>query len=180
MMQAIADALIRRARRTPYFHLHHADGSLYMERFWLRPYKDDRSGIAARVHHLVTADYDRALHDHPWDFVSIVLKGGYVEARPAGVEPSFCEEDGSELCNVHTRTAGSIAFRRATDRHRIVYVAPDTWTLFITGPKRQWWGFYTPKGKVHWKDFESVHNSAPIKEFPGGVLTSCGASTDIH
>ena len=52
-------------------------------------------------------------------------------------------------------------FRRPTDRHLVDYVGLGTWTLFITGPKRHWWGFYTPAGKVHWQDYESVHNNAP-------------------
>lgn len=161
-MRAIVNALIRRAQRTPYWHLHHADGSLYMERFWLRPYSEQRDRWAVRVHHLVTEDLDRELHDHPWDFYSVVLRGGYIEARPFGTEPDFGALDGGERCRLIERRAGSIAFRRATDRHRIVAVLPDTWTLFITGPKRQWWGFYTRTGKVHWQDFESVHNSTPI------------------
>ena len=161
-MNALANLLIARAKRTPYWHLHHADGSLYMERYWLRPYSDDRRGVAMRVHHIVTEDVDRELHNHPWDFLSVVLRGGYLEARPISVEPDFSEPDGSERVTLVSRKAGSVAFRRATDRHRIVAVQPDTWTLFITGPKRQWWGFYTPRGKVHWRDYVSAHNSAPV------------------
>jgi hypothetical protein len=156
----LADLIIERAKRTPYKHLYHADGSVYMERFWLRPYSDDYNGIAARVHHIVTPDYDRELHDHPWDFVSIVLRGGYTEARPIDVEPCFAGT--SELVCHGFRGAGSIARRRATDRHRITDVMSDTWTLFVTGAKRQWWGFYGPTGKIHWKDFESVHSDATV------------------
>jgi hypothetical protein len=35
-------------------------------------------------------------------------------------------------------------------------VYPDTWTLMIYGPIRQWWGFFTPRGKVYWRDYPSV------------------------
>lgn len=161
-MKLIADKLIERAKRTPYMHLWHADGSLYMERFWLRPYSEDRQGYAARVHHIATEDYDRDFHDHPWDFLSVVLRGGYLEARPYGTEPDFSGGDGGERCRYIERRAGSIAFRRATDRHRIVAVEPDTWTLFFTGPKRQWWGFYTPTGKVHWKQYETCHAAGQV------------------
>ena len=150
----LSERLIERAQRTPYFHLYHADGSLYMARYWLRP---GRGGTwAARVHHIATPDEDRHLHDHPWDFVSIVLRGGYKEIRPLGVEPGFDGDE--ERTYLVDRRPGSVAVRRSTDRHRIVSVLPDTWTLFITGPKRQWWGFYTEFGKVHWRDYESVHN----------------------
>lgn len=78
----LATGLIERALRTPYFHLYHADGSLYMARYWLRRHAAGSSAWAARVHYLATPDEDRHLHDHPWDFVSIVLRGG-VEGDPA-------------------------------------------------------------------------------------------------
>ena len=157
-MNWLVDRIIARARRTPYTHLHHADGSLYMERFWLRPYSEDRGGVAARLHHIVTEDLDRDLHDHPWDFVSVVLRGGYVEARPINAgKPDFSAPDGGERVHFVSRSAGSIAYRRATDRHRIVSVLPDTWTLFVTGAARHWWGFYTPGGKVYWRDYASCH-----------------------
>lgn len=159
---SLVDRIIERAQRTPYWHLHHSDGSLYMGRYWLRPYSADRPGIAARVHHIATPDADRHMHDHPWDFVSLVLRGGYTELRPVAVEPCFEGEE--ERSFEVTRRAGSLAFRRATDRHRIVAVLPDTWTLFVTGPKRHWWGFHTPRGKVHWQDYVSAHNTAPIAE----------------
>lgn len=160
-MKWLVDALIARAKRTPYMHLFHADGTPYMERYWLRPYSEDRQGWAVRLHHIVTEDYDRELHDHPWDFWSLVLRGGYLEARPYGTEPDFNAPGGCERVRFTERRAGSFAHRRATDRHRIVAVEKDTWTLFVTGPKRQWWGFYTPTGKQHWRHFESVHTAEP-------------------
>lgn len=153
-----ADRLIRRALRTPYFHLLHDDGSLYMERYWLFRSR----WLSARIHHLCTPDYDRHLHDHPWTFLSVVLRGGYVELRPADIEPQFYD-DGIEPAVVGARKAGSVAIRFATDRHLIQHVEPDTWTLFITLSKVQWWGFHTPRGKVHWRDYESVHNNGPIE-----------------
>lgn len=161
-MRTVVDLLIERARRTPYWHLYHGDGSLYMGRYWLKPHSDRRDRWAARVHHIATPDVDRHMHDHPWDFLSIVLRGGYTELRPLGAERCFEGEE--EASYAVTRRAGSIALRRATDRHRIISVLPDTWTLFITGPKRHWWGFHTPAGKVHWQDYVSSHNNAPISE----------------
>lgn len=190
--QALATWLIARAKRTPYFHLHHADGSLYMERYWLVPsraYEKEpdsrystlcklhkrpfgwllqRFGVSVRIHRLHTPDLDRHMHDHPWPFVSVVLRGFYVEARPRQIEPAFFGDVHTvESMQMRVRGTGSIAFRRATDRHSILSTSVgEVWTLFITFPKRQWWGFYTPSGKVHWKDYESVHNPYPITEEP--------------
>lgn len=148
------DWLICWARRKPYRkgHLFHADGSLYMERWSLF----EMRWLSARLHHITTHDYDRALHDHPWNFASIVLRGGYVENRPETVEPCF--EGDAERCSQTYRMAGSIAFRRATDRHAITSVLRNTYSLFIYGRALQWWGFYTPSGKVYFRDYASVHN----------------------
>lgn len=137
-------------------HLLHADDSLYMGRweffrtrlFW------------PRLHLIATPDLDRHLHDHPADFFSLVLHGGYVEDRPQTVDPCF-DDNGVERTVTVVRGPGSFAFRRATDRHKIRIVAPNTFTLFIfSGGKRQWWGFYTPAGKVFWKDYPSCHEAA--------------------
>lgn len=150
----IADLLIRLLARKVYRkgHIHGPDGSLYMERFGVF----ETRWLTARVHHIVRPDMDRHMHDHPWWFVSIVLKGWYREAYPEQVDPCFgaaCDAD-REWEFTKTRRAGSIAFRRATDRHSIVDMpCSGTWTLFITGRIRQWWGFYTPAGKVHWRDY---------------------------
>lgn len=194
MLDTIANALIRRAMNWPYFHLYHADGSVYMRRFWLVPERmldlkwvpigeppeawtghyelrdDVRHLPAARLHNIQTADLDREFHDHPWSFISIVLRGGYVERRPlfpqqhAGLQWTR-DADGKtveEGYNVR-RGPGSIAFRSYNDRHRIVSVEPETWTLVLQGPKRHSWGFYTRYGKVGWREFESAHNTTAIR-----------------
>lgn len=163
MLNRIVDWLIARAKRTPYFHLHHADGSLYMERYWLFRTR----WCSAKIHGIHTPDLDRAMHDHPWSFISLVLRGAYIETRPLDpYMPDFFSigdfGDFGERCTEHYRGAGSVAFRRYSDRHRITLVATweeiPVWTLFITFPKRQAWGFYTPEGKTWWWVYESVHN----------------------
>lgn len=160
----LVDWLIVIARRTPHTHLYHADGSLYMARFWLVRTR----WFSARLHHIATPDLDRHLHDHPWTFVSVVLRGGYTEARPLTVDPCFMDFPGApeiEMSRLRFRSAGSVALRRATDRHRIVQIRPSTWTLVILGPKRQWWGFYTRQGKVHWRDYATLHAGGEVPYF---------------
>ncbi len=159
-MPGVADMLIAKSKENPYFDLTHADGSLYMGRDWIHQYSNETE-FGSRVHHLATPDIDRHLHDHPWDFVSIVLKGGYTEIRPAVGMAGEWDEDGAEPTYPTVRTVGDIAFRRAEDRHRIISVEPDTYTLCITGPKKKSWGFYTPEGFKGWRDYCSVHGSEP-------------------
>jgi len=172
--------IIKHAKKTPYFHLYHDDGSLYMERYWLSPFADAKEpgcyiaefrtnpfvwclqkfGLAMRLHFIATPDIDRHMHDHPWSFLSIVLDGWYIEARPWRIEPCFLPGSGVEPRHFIMRKRGSIAFRRATDRHTIDDIpVGGVWTLCITWPKCQWWGFYTPDGKVHWRDYHGKGRS---------------------
>lgn len=93
------------------------------------------------VHKFMRSDDDRALHDHPWWFCSILLRGTYLEHRPSG----------STL-----RIAPSVAFRKATDTHRIELLEDiKPWTLFITGPVIRKWGFWCKDRFVVAKEFES-------------------------
>lgn len=101
------------------------------------------------LHHFCRSDYDRALHNHPWWFVSILLKGDYYEY----------------LNNEHVmhRTAPSVVFRGLERSHRIelpVYLDNDyavrekpCWTLFITGPPVRPWGFFCKDGWKHHRGF---------------------------
>lgn len=96
------------------------------------------------LHKFLRDDDDRALHDHPWWFVSIMVKGGYVETTPKGVQ---------------VRSAPSVAYRPATAQHRVTLhknvdgSARPCWTIVITGRKQREWGFWCPRGFVHWKKF---------------------------
>lgn len=155
--------LVGRARQTPYFHL---DG--YMERYWLCPYKDperpgcgpvrfsqrplswllQRFNIAARIHHVLASDPGRDFHDHPFSYITIVLKGGYWEVTPVYNKSGLYQGEQWQWF-----PPGSILFRRAKSLHRleIPRYRPCT-TLFITGPKSQDWGFVDPRqGKTHWR-----------------------------
>lgn len=156
----LRDALLAVAQ--PYSNLYHPDGSLYMERFIVKQRHDEGSGHI-RLHHIVTKDWDDHLHDHPFSFWSFVLTGGYLELRPVIRNPCFIKDDDGKIleeCRVTQRYAGALDYRHACDRHKIVRVEPNTWTLVFAGPLRQWWGFYTPKGKVHHRHYESAHSES--------------------
>lgn len=95
-----------------------------------------------RLHHILRSDAGRDLHDHPWDFVSLLLHGQYTEIREAG---SAGQVYG----------AGSILFRKAETCHRLVLDAP-VWTLVLCGPLRREWGFRTGTGWVNWRAYEGA------------------------
>jgi hypothetical protein len=92
------------------------------------------------VHHFFRSDDDRALHDHPWINLSVLLKGSYDEHVPGGIK---------------RRRAGSLIARGARGRHRIALIdGQGVWTLFLTGPRTRKWGFHCPEGWVAFDDFE--------------------------
>lgn len=87
--------------------------------------------FSVRVHHFVRSDDPRYKHDHPWWYLTFVVKGGYWDRG---------EEEATYL------KAPAVAFRRATRPH---YVDPDpggVWTVVLTGRQKRVWGFHV-KGK---------------------------------
>lgn len=107
------------------------------------------------LHQFLRDDDDRALHDHPWPSVSLLLKGSYVEQRfLADFIDGYSGGRTMEETFKRTYRRGSVIFRRSTHTHRIEL--PDgrpAWTLFITGPVVREWGFHCPRGWVHFKEF---------------------------
>lgn len=98
-----------------------------------------------RVHHIVSSD-DRTLHDHPWTFATLILRGGYTEATPLTA-------DGVVLSTRAFR-AGAFRIVRASHWHYLT-LAPgqEAWTLFFTARKSQGWGFLVDGIKVPWRTY---------------------------
>ena len=114
-------------------------GPGYMHRWWVVP---RNRFLNVYLHKVMRSDDDRALHDHPWACLSLILSGEYREVLPGGV--------------VH-RDEGSIIPRRAFAAHRLeVYPGRPVWTLFITGRKSREWGFHCPRGWIHWTKFTTA------------------------
>jgi hypothetical protein len=178
IFERIAEYLIQRAIKTPYFHL---EG--YMERYWLVPYKMEGSetaigcgkvsflkrpiawvlqslGIAVRVHKILRSDIGRDFHNHPWNFVSVILMSNYYEVTPNYDKNNFYVGELETYC-----PQGSILFRNDSQMHRLKLADKTVvgnchtqflpvWTLFITGPKKRKWGFLThPSNIISYKDY---------------------------
>jgi hypothetical protein len=84
-----------------------------------------------RLHHWLSPDDDRAFHDHPWWFVTFVLRGGYTDSTPTGPD------------HLH---AGSVRYRPAEHQHTVIPDRGGAWTVIITGPRIRAWGFW-PTGR---------------------------------
>lgn len=105
-------------------------------------------GWSLKLHVILKSDDDRALHDHPWWFVTLPLVNGYVE----------CWKDKNGLTRVHIVKPWRFYFRPAHWTHRLVLINPAV-TLVLTGPMKRDWGFRTGfryrKGWTKWSDFKS-------------------------
>jgi len=80
-----------------------------------------------RLHHWLGPDDDRAFHDHPWWFITLVLRGSYSDVNPRGYDLLY---------------AGSVRFRRAEHRHTVIPGKNGAWTLLVTGRRVRDWGFW--------------------------------------
>lgn len=117
----------------------------YMLRWWLKREADG----GCYVHFFLRDDDDRALHDHPWPSLSIILDGYVMEVyAPPGTDP--------RNTSTHQKRQlgpGSVVERSENFSHRIELQTEGALTLFITGPRLRRWGFWCPQGWRDYKDF---------------------------
>jgi len=116
----------------------------YLKRWYILP---RNRWFNIYLHQFLRDDDDRALHDHPSDNVSILLRGRYRE---------HCR-DGS-----YDRSVGDVVRRVADKPHRVQLLTRTCWTLFVTGPRKRVWGFHCPKRWVPWQEFVDQNDSGNI------------------
>jgi hypothetical protein len=146
---AVTAFLIRVAMPRPYLHI-----GDYMLRYWLVPF-DWNLPFSIRLHHIKRPDADPYLHDHPWNWRTIILAGWYWE------EDVFGERN--------LRMAGDTNARMAETLHRIDAVSTDgVWTLFIMGRKRNRRGFMTgePARKTYYREYISPNDRGELAGQP--------------
>lgn len=148
---SLVDRFLERVqRRAPDFIIGGAEDP-YMLRWWIIP----RNKIFnIYLHKFLRSDDDRALHDHPWCNVSILLRGRYVEHTiAAGGVGKACVR----------RAGGWPRLRSPWTAHRVeVFPGTTCWSLFITGPVLREWGFHCVRGWVPWKQFVDTRDSGAV------------------
>lgn len=93
--------------------------------------------VSVFLHHLMSSDEDRALHDHPWTFITWLVSGGYWE---------------------HTTTERiwrkrfSVLYRPAEWQHCLELTKP-VWTVVVKFKSRRTWGFITKDGWQKWTNY---------------------------
>lgn len=98
----------------------------YMERYYL--FLRDRKKFPFNIflHKFIKGDPDD-LHDHPWPYATLIIKGGYWEYTKKGK---------------FWRAPGHFRISKADSFHRIELEPGVTcWTIFMPGIKQKEWGF---------------------------------------
>jgi len=109
------------------------------------------------LHAIHTPDDQRYLHDHPWSFVSLVLRGGYEEIFAWHIGHAVRYANGLFSGTIRrTWTPLSVHRINRGEFHTIRSLKRSpTWTLLFVGPRRQDWGFATKDG---WVSAETLEN----------------------
>jgi hypothetical protein len=120
------------------------DGDVpYLIRYYV--FLKDRKNFPFNITlHKVLLSDEPTLHDHPWSYATLILKGGYWENTPQGR---------------FWRGPGHFRYRSANDLH---YLELDKdaagneipcWSLFFMGRKAGAWGFIKNGIWIHNKDY---------------------------
>ena len=131
------------------------DGEPYLERYYVFLRDRDRFPFNIFVHKFLKSDPDD-VHDHPWPFATVILKGGYWEWRP---QFNHLGEKTGEIA----KWCGPGSFRTASANtyHRIE-LDPDItcWTLFMPGAKQRDWGFLVKNKWIQWEQYLEQRKTA--------------------
>ena len=104
-----------------------------------------RRGRGLYLHHFLGSDWSRDLHDHPKAFLSIGLRGGYVE-----------ETEGHLYYGPRVRTQFRAPWIRQfgpRHAHRLRVPPRGCWTLVWVGPLERNWGFWHRRKWIDWKRY---------------------------
>jgi hypothetical protein len=124
-------------------------GDHQLERWWV--FRSKLLG-GIYIHRFNASDEGRALHDHPWASLGLILGPvGYADVT-----------DENPICGTYARwrDVGSWTFRWPSRPHRVELLTRDqagalipVYTLFFIGPEVREWGFHCPNGWRPWQEF---------------------------
>lgn len=107
------------------------------------------------LHDIYEPDGDRDPHNHPWSFISIVLRGSYAER----VYNDPVNKRQHWIPRRHRRFSAHCMGR--VSAHRIIYAEPGLKTLILTGARHSdGWGFFKEDGSyIPWQKYEELQQA---------------------
>ena len=127
----------------------------YLERYYLFLRERERFPFNVFLHKFLKSDPDD-VHDHPWPYATLILKGGYWEWIP------HFDTVGRKTGEYQVwRGPGHFRVSSANSYHRIE-LDPDitAWTLFMPGRKCRDWGFLVKNKWIQWEQYLKQRKSA--------------------
>lgn len=116
------------------------------------------------IHQFLRSDRDD-LHDHPWNFITYLVRGAYTEMKwnekhqcvEATRRHNYIYDDYMQKVRLKQNT---LVYRKATDQHQVVVdkdlkeIDKDkaALTLFISGPTKREWGFIVNSDSPFYND----------------------------
>lgn len=134
------------SRKVPQLASRRSPRWAFMERFEVPDYDGDGNYLTririvqtpwfgVYLHRFDGPDPRPTLHDHPWPFVSFVLRGGYIERRLDTLTMTVNEEHRVRFVNR----------MRTHDAHAIMrLLRVPSWTLMLVGRRVRTWGYLEP------------------------------------
>lgn len=111
------------------------DGKPYLQRYYMGTTAD---GWDMWVHRFLSCDPDRHLHNHPFEFKTVCLHGGYTEEIKTikGVERLGCFAARNGVKRLEFNVLSDFVsnygrFRGIGSWHRIAKILPNTWTVLL-------------------------------------------------
>lgn len=135
--------------------------------------------FAIYLHRMNGPDSRPTLHDHPWPFLSLILRGGYEETY---VEQPWRADDVSEpdillanMTDLRAWRVGTIHRMRARSAHYIYRLLRyPTWTLLLVGPRVRTWGYWDAAG---WTPYDQHPHAA---EFDRAMASRAKRAEQSH
>lgn len=117
--------------------------------------------FSIKLHKIIQSD-DACLHDHPWPFVTFILKGGYYEwtyIPPFTKKDEYLEVQSSpdgKWIGKKWHGPGSVLYRPSSWAHKLELKDNDkvpATTLVFTFKINRKWGFFAKNGWIYWRNY---------------------------
>lgn len=151
------------------------DEEPYLERYYIFLKERENFPFNIFIHKFLKSDPDD-LHDHPWGFRTVILKGGYWEHTEKGRfwrKPGFTQSVTSK------------------HKHRVELIN-DTpcWTLFMPFKREREWGFYKDDKWIESEEYFQLRikeknlktfedNISNLREQEGSLITEIDENVDL-
>ncbi len=112
--------------------------------------------LSLYIHNIRQSDMDQHMHDHPWNFLSLILEGAFYEQT--SFPPNYY------AIHYGKYFSGDIVKHKAEDIHRITLISPEVWTLVLTSGRSRDWGYRLSDGTwIGHKEYRTLKNNGALR-----------------